>query len=172
MLPGKQSLSSYKKATYPLSQIRTIAFELREKISEFYNGKIVIAGSILRKKEFVHDIDIVINTENEEIRQQCANLLGCFPGLHKLSGKYKDIPTQIWFCIPEEWAPMLLEITGPKNFNQFLRSNAKRQGLYLSSNGLFVRENGTHGKRIDNNTEGNIIYIILGKAWIPPEFRY
>jgi len=165
-----QLLSSYRDI-YPLSKARNIAFELRERISHFYNGKIVIAGSILRKKDFVHDIDIVIDSTNEDLRRYCANLLDCFASLGKISGKYANIPVQIWFCPKEEWAPMLLEVTGPKNFNQFLRSCAKRQGLYLSSKGLFLKER-DRMIRIDNNTEGHIIYIVIGKAWIPPEMRY
>ena len=99
--------------------------------------------------------------KTDEQRKQNANL------------NYKKIPCQIWFCDNSEWGPMLLEVTGPRNFNQFLRNCAKRQGLYLSSKGLFIRNSDdTPGKRIDNNTEGHIIYTILGKAWIPPEMRY
>jgi len=161
---------------YPLSIAKRAAFELRSEIittNHFYINKIVIAGSILRKKEFVHDIDIVINSQEEKLRTYCAYLIHAPVMYQKISGIYKNIPCQIWFCNNEQWAPMLLEITGPRNFNQFLRNCAKRQGLYLSSKGLFTRNSdGTPGTRVDNNTEGNIIWTILGKAWIPPEKRF
>ena len=158
---------------YPFSYAKSIAFEIREQFMPLNGLKVVIAGSILRKKENVHDIDIVINSTEETIRNKAANILGIQPMLSKISGFYKKIPCQIWFCDNSEWGPMLLEVTGPRNFNQFLRNCAKRQGLYLSSKGLFIRNSDdTPGKRIDNNTEGHIIYTILGKAWIPPEMRY
>src|SRR3990172_2120866 len=154
-------LGGQLQSSYPIATAKRAAFECRGKIIEYVssffdetfrkNLKIVIAGSILRKKEFVHDIDIVVNSQEEKIR----------------------IPTQIWFCVNEEWSPMLLEVTGPRNFNQFLRNCAKRQNMYLSSKGLFSRNiDQTPGTRIDNNTEGDIIWAILGKSWIKPEDRY
>jgi len=158
---------------YPFSYAKSIAFEIREQFMPLNGLKVVIAGSILRKKEFVHDIDIVINSQEEKLRTYCAYLIHAPVMYQKISGIYKNIPCQIWFCNNEQWAPMLLEITGPRNFNQFLRNCAKRQGLYLSSKGLFTRNSdGTPGTRVDNNTEGNIIWTILGKAWIPPEKRF
>ena len=161
----------YEEANkYPIRAARSIAFEIKD---QFTGVKCVIAGSILRRKEWVHDIDIVICSKDESVRKKAAEILDIQPMLYKISGKYKGIPTQIWFCNEDEWGPTLLEVTGPRNFNQFLRSCAKRKGLFLSSKGLFIRNhNNSPGERIDNNTEGHIIYTILGKAWIPPELRY
>jgi len=185
-------LGGQLQSSYPIATAKRAAFECRGKIIEYVssffdetfrkNLKIVIAGSILRKKEFVHDIDIVVNSQEEKIRNFCASLIGSPVMLSKISGKYEfieifqekiSIPTQIWFCVNEEWSPMLLEVTGPRNFNQFLRNCAKRQNMYLSSKGLFSRNiDQTPGTRIDNNTEGDIIWAILGKSWIKPEDRY
>lgn len=171
--PSRGLYISDNQDKYPLSHARSIAFEIRNQFPLENGLKVVIAGSILRRKDFVHDIDIVINSTKKEIQEKAASILGVQPMPFKISGKYKEIPTQIWFCNENEWGPMLLEVTGPRNFNQFLRSCAKRNGLYLSSKGLFIRNSDdTPGKRIDNNTEGHIIYTILGKAWIPPELRY
>lgn len=136
---------------------------------------LAIAGSILRKKETVHDIDIVVGSTYppivEWIQKQIEsndnknsyNLKGALYGLH----------TDVWLCPPEEWAPMLLFATGPRRFNIFMRKRAKDQGMVLNQKGLFERtaDNGC-GARIDNNLEGNIIWHVLHRRWIPPEERY
>lgn len=178
-----------ERPEYKWNEAKKVAFELRDTIIDGNDFKCVIAGSILRKKPIVHDIDILINRTDEIIRTWCSAIIHAIPEsgyipFSKASGQYYDIPTQIWFCSEDEWAPHLLEVTGPKNFNQFIRNRAKKQGYLLSNKGLFLRiHNGTNacspdcqtdspGNRIDNNTEGNIIWQVLGKRWIPPEMRY
>lgn len=178
-----------QRPEYKWEDAKKIAFELRKEILDGGNFKCVIAGSILRKKPFVHDIDILVNRMDEICRTWCSTLINAIPNsgyipLSKASGYYVGIPAQIWFTEEEEWAPHLLEVTGPMNFNQFIRNRAKKQGYFLSNKGLFKRlHNGVNpcnpdcqtdspGERIDNNTEGNIIWQVLGKRWIPPEMRY
>jgi DNA polymerase/3'-5' exonuclease PolX len=162
--------------SYEYKSIIDSAFDLRRLILNPFPEDLfmcIIAGSILRKSPTPGDIDILCGTTNEIVRERCSSLIGSKPYVTKISGRFNDIPTQIWFCEPETWGPMLLEITGPRNFNQFLRVRAKKQGLFLSNQGLFVRKpDDTPGERIDNNTEGNIIWIILGRSWIPPAGRY
>lgn len=167
-----------QRLEYKWLDAKKIAFELRQTILDGNDFKCVIAGSILRKKPIVHDIDILINRTDEIIRTWSSSLIHAIPEsgyipMSKASGNYESIPTQIWFCSEDEWAPHLLEVTGPMNFNQFIRNRAKMQGYFLSNKGLFTRNpDNTPGKRIDNNTEGNIIWQVLGKRWIPPEARY
>jgi DNA polymerase/3'-5' exonuclease PolX len=137
----------------------------------------------------VHDIDILVSRTDENYRAFASAIIHAIPQsgyipMNKATGSYEEIPTQIWFCEDSEWAPNLLEKTGPMNFNQFIRNRAKAQGYYLSNKGLFIRKHFTTGdcskdcdkdipgERIDNNTEGNIIWLVLGKRWIPPEMRY
>jgi len=167
-----------ERPEYKLEEAKKIAFNLRNSIYKNEDFKCVIAGSILRKKSIVHDIDILVSRTDENYRAFCSAIIHAIPSsgyipLNKASGSYEEIPTQIWFCNEDEWAPNLLEKTGPMNFNQFIRNRAKAQGQYLSNKGLFLRNpDDTPGKRIDNNTEGNIIWLVLGKRWIPPEMRY
>lgn len=174
--PGDQII--IQDLEYKLFDAKKIAFELRDTILDSNDFKCVIAGSILRKKEIVHDIDILVNRTDEITRTWCSAIIHAIPKsgyipLTKASGNYCDIPTQIWFCENDEWAPHLLEVTGPMKFNIFIRNRAKQEGYYLSNKGLFLRnKDDTPGKRIDNNTEGNIIWLVLGKRWIPPEMRY
>jgi len=167
-----------ERQEYKWEEAKKIAFILRDTILIGNNLKCVIAGSILRKKPIVHDIDILVSRNDENYRAFCSTIIHAIPPsgyipLSKATGTYESIPTQIWFCNEDEWAPNLLEKTGPMNFNQFIRNRAKEEGYYLSNKGLFLRNpDNTPGKRIDNNTEGNIIWLILGKRWIPPEMRY
>lgn len=163
---------------YKWLQAKKVAFDLRDAVLDGNDFKCVIAGSILRKRPIVHDIDILVSRTDEILRTWCSAIIHAIPKsgyipISKASGHYENIPTQIWFCNEDEWAPHLLEVTGPMNFNQFIRNRAKAQNQYLSNKGLFLRNpDDTPGKRIDNNTEGNIIWQVLGKRWIPPEMRY
>jgi DNA polymerase/3'-5' exonuclease PolX len=167
-----------ERPEYKWEEAKKMAFELREKLLNGGSFKCVIAGSILRKKPIVHDIDILVNRTDENYRTfALANInatkqSGYIP--EKVAfGTYEEIPTQIWFCDEDKWAPHLLEVTGPSKFNLFLRKRAKSLGYHLCNLGLFlVKEDNKHFERTDNNTEGNIIWQVLGKRWIPPEMRY
>jgi DNA polymerase/3'-5' exonuclease PolX len=163
----KQYISSYTA--------RNIAFDefFHPFKRAFWGVKVAIAGSILRKKETVHDIDIVIGSRNEEILAWVRNIIGSTENsTQKLMGSLGGLHTDVWFTWEEHWAAMLLFATGPKAFNIFLRQRAKAQGMVLNHRGLWVRtEAGGIGERLDNNTEGDIIYRILHRLWIPPEER-
>ncbi len=159
----------------PLAVAKDMAFDgffwpFKEK---FDGVQIAIAGSIIRKKPEVHDIDIVVGSLNPNIlswirtkiqsKDRTINMKGTLFGLH----------TDVWVCEPEEWAPMLLFATGPRDFNIFMRKRAKDQNMILNQKGVFERTgNNEAGNRLDNNTEGNIIWLVLHRRWIPPEMRY
>ena len=164
---------------YNLDAARIVAFDsffnpFRKKFNE---TKIAIVGSIRRKSPEVGDIDIVIASKNMEIVKWSHHKLSktppiIFPEPSRIVGELEKIPTQIFFCEESTWGPMLLMRTGPMDFNMKLASIAKRIGLHFSDKGLCKRNpNGSPGTRIDNNTEGDIINILLNCSWIPPEKR-
>lgn len=167
------------KQKAPLQVAMDIAFE------NFYNPfhktfntvKCAIAGSILRKKETVHDIDIVIGTSDPSIKEWVRLEIDSHdnPDAFNYKGSLYGLHTDVWFTVPESWAPMLLFATGPKDFNIFMRRRAKDQDMVLNHLGLFERkqfeDDFALGPRIDNNTEGNIIWHVLRRRWIPPEKR-
>jgi len=161
----------------PLETAKSIAFDafFWPFKKDFPLNQIAIAGSILRKKETVHDIDIVIGEYSQEIWNWCVHQIHSSDklGSRNMKGDLYGFHTDIWFTTPDEWAPMLLFATGPRNFNIFMRKRAKDQDMVLNHKGLFERtqENGC-GPRIDNNTEGNIIWLVLHRRWILPEERY
>lgn len=141
---------------------------------EFPGTKIAIAGSILRKRATVtKDIDVVICDNSESVIEWARKKIDSKePGSVHIKGTLFGLGVDVWFTTEDEWAPMLLFATGPSEFNIFMRKMAKDFGMILNSKGLFLRtKEGEQGARIDNNTEGNIIWLTLKRKWIPPEMR-
>src|SRR5438445_2805677 len=140
------------------------------------NIKINICGSIRREIDIIHDFDVVIGSKNPEIIEWCCKRIYAeliLPEFRtEIKGFLRGIPIQIWFCNPDEYGPHLLLKTGPQTFNRKLASIAKRLGLTLSEHGLFKGSPDNRQQRIDENTEANIIWIILGCKWIHPKDRY
>ena len=160
----------------PLETAKTIAFDAFfwpfKKVSP--QTQIAIAGSILRKKEIVHDIDICIGSMDESLRNWARNKIESTDNSQSINfkGQLYGFQTDVWFTEPESWAPMLLFATGPRAFNIFMRKRAKDQDMVLNQKGLFERTKKNEcGPRLDNNTEGNIIYLVIHRRWIPPEER-
>jgi len=172
-------LLSNSETKYSLNRARITAFDcfFNPFKANFHNIKIAIVGSIRRKSPEVGDIDIIIASQEKEIINWSHNQLAEAPTLlfintKRINGTLENIPTQVWFCKEEDWGPSLLMRTGPREFNVKLSIIAKRKGLHYSENGLCKRNpNGSPGERIDNNTESDIISIILNRNWIPPEER-
>jgi DNA polymerase/3'-5' exonuclease PolX len=135
--------------------------------------KINIVGSIRREQQKIHDIDIIIGSKDFEIKDFCCKLLNCnhIFSLDKLDTIFHNIPMQIWFFNESEYGPTLLQKTGPVEFNLKLASIAKRSNLTLSEHGLFKGTPENKIERIDENTEANIIWILLGRSWIHPKNR-
>ena len=132
-----------------------------------------IVGSVRREQENIHDFDLVVGSKEQEIIKWCANKIQnkLYPVFIKADGFIKNIPIQIWFCDESEYGPYLLLKTGPYNFNMKLANIAKRNGLTLSEHGLYLGTYDNKIKRIDENTEASIIWIILGCKWIHPKDR-
>src|SRR5438094_742636 len=129
----------------------------------FPEVKCVIAGSIRREKPEVHDIDLLVVSKRNEVIDWCRKQLTDTVGYFYLSGKLNDIPCQVWFCDESNFGPALLKWTGPQSFNRRLCIIAKQMGGTLSELGLFKGTPDNRGERIDNNSEADIIWKILGK---------
>ena len=170
-----------ERISYKRNDIWPIVYDffLRFK-NQFPNIKCNIVGSIRREKQEIHDFDIIIASKEEKIKEWCYERINCkrfssplFPySFDMIQGELENIKTQIWFCVPEEYGPHLLLKTGPLTFNLTLASIAKNKGLTLSEHGLFRGTPENRGERIDENTEANIIWLLLGCKWIHPKDRY
>ena len=132
----------------------------------------MIAGSIRREKQFVHDIDIIVVSKEQKIIDWCKSILQNCEGFLYLSGQLKNIPTQIWFCKQENYGPMLLMRTGPQEFSRKIAIIAKRKGGTFSELGLFKGTPDNRIERLDSNSESSIIWLTLHRTWIHPKDRY
>ena len=132
--------------------------------------KIVVVGSIRRRKPWVNDVDLVL------IPNDPWSLYGELMKLGQLKMAGKKIlrvivgSTQVDIYVAEEvtWATLLLIRTGSTSNNIRLCSRAKERGWHLaaSGDGLFNEKK----ERIAGDSEISI-YNALGLPWQRPEER-
>ena len=154
--------------------------EVAQKIAEVvierlnpYCKEIKVAGSIRRRKEIVHDIDIVL-IPSDPWNLESEVLAMARPFQPKMSGEklkrfdYEGAQVDLYYASPETWATLLLIRTGSKESNIRLCSRAKGMGWHLaaSGDGLFNEK----GERIAGDTEISI-YNALGLPYQRPEER-
>jgi len=155
-----------------LEVAQKIAAEVIERLSP-YCQKIETAGSIRRRKEIVHDIDLVL------IPSDAWNLEGevlalASPFHPKMSGEklkrfdYNGAQVDLYYATPQTWATLLLIRTGSAKNNIRLCSRAKDMGWHLaaSGDGLFNEKE----ERIAGDSEISI-YNALGLPYQRPEER-
>jgi DNA polymerase (family 10) len=137
-----------------------------------YCSMIEIAGSIRRKKEFVHDLDIVVIPSNEGQFIYALQSLGKI----KMGGQKLircELPSgfvlDIYIATPETWATLLLIRTGSKESNIRLCSLAKQKGMKLHADGSGLFKISTC-ERIAGDTEQSI-FAALGLKYLRPEER-
>jgi DNA polymerase (family 10) len=130
-----------------------------------------LAGSLRRRKETVHDVDIVVSTEDpESITQHFASgdwaerVIGSGPTktsiLHP-SGLQIDLRV----VSDEQYPYALHHFTGSKMHNVAMRGRAQRMGIKINEYGLFRGE-----ELIPCKTEEEI-FAALGLQYVPPELR-
>ena len=155
-----------------LEVAQKIAAEVIERLSP-YCQKIETAGSIRRRKEIVHDIDLVL------IPSDAWNLEGevlalASPFHPKMSGEklkrfdYNGAQVDLYYATPQTWATLLLIRTGSAKNNIRLCSRAKDMGWHLaaSGDGLFNEKE----ERIAGDSEISI-YNAMGLPFQRPEER-
>lgn len=131
---------------------------------------IEVAGSVRRRRPWVHDIDIVLIAEDHwNIRGEILRM-----GLVHTSGpklwrqKIADISVDYYFTNLEYWATIMLIRTGSTQNNIRLCTRANELGwmLHAGGEGLYDQD----GKRIAGDTEESI-YNALGLPYQLPEER-
>ena len=132
--------------------------------------KIEIAGSIRRKRPWVHDIDLVIIPKDLwRVHSELMRL-----GTMRMSGtkllriKNDQIPIDVYFANPETWATLLLIRTGSAQNNIRLASIAKAKGWHLHANGDGLKDE--EGNLLGGESERSI-YEALELPWQEPEER-
>jgi len=161
-----------QKGRIPLQEAEKIANPIANQLKKLKEvKKIVVAGSIRRKKPTIRDIDIVIETHKPEI---VAEKFTKMPFVKEILGKGKEKATiitksgmqvDIRFFTEENFGSGLLYFTGDKGHNIWLRKIAIKLGYKLNEYGLFQGR-----KRIAGKTEEEI-YNKLGVKYLEPEKR-
>lgn len=151
-----------------------VAQEVVKKL-EPYCSRIEIAGSIRRKKHWVHDIDIVCIPEDSwnlyhTVIGLCRPLTPGASGQKLMRFKLPNagIEVDLYFASEMTWATLLLIRTGSAQNNIRLAKRAKDLGWHLHADGtgLFAE----NGHRIAGDTEASI-YKALGLTYQSPEER-
>ncbi len=153
---------------YIMPDIRKIESDLG-KLKEV--KKIIVAGSVRRRKETIGDVDIlIVSNKPAPVMDFFVNMPGVervvAHGNTKSAVKLKnglDVDVRI---VPEEsYGAALNYFTGSKYHNIALREIAMKKGLKLNEYGLFKKN-----KMIAGKTEEEI-YKKLGLDYIEPEMR-
>ena len=157
-----------------LGHILPFAEDLERKLSKVKGiQRINIAGSIRRKKETIHDIDIVIaSPEAEKVIEFFTQL----PDISKIIMKgttrssvllSEGIQADLRVVNLESYGSALLYFTGSKEHNIQLREIAIKKDLKLNEYGVFNRKT---DEKISGQNEDEI-YKLFGLDYIEPELR-
>lgn len=155
---------------FPLEQVDPIADDLEAKLAP-YCEKVMIAGSIRRRKATVHDIDIVA-IPNEPGLPTLEDFLMKYPvapsgGPKIYKFTWQRIPVDLYVATIETWATLVLIRTGPKEHNIMLCQRAKSKGMRLHADGGGLTLERFPDQQMACNTE-NDIFKWLGIPYRKP----
>jgi DNA polymerase (family 10) len=164
-----------------LKRAETIARGVVEKLAPHCERyQIEIAGSIRRKKSFVHDIDIVCIPGNQGAFITALQSLGKIKmgGQKLIRVTMPEIELDIYIATLDTWATLLLIRTGSKEHNIRMCIRARSRGMTLKADGsgLFkIAPNQTEYEnapdvRIAGDTEESI-FKALELPYLEPEKR-
>jgi DNA polymerase (family 10) len=131
------------------------------------------AGSVRRRRETVHDLDLVATSADP------AALIAAFCGgtwVAEIVARGETKATVVGHdglrfdlrvVPPECYGNVLQHFTGSKDHNIALREEAQRHGLSISEYGVTVVET---GDVVTHESESEL-YEYLGYAYVPPELR-
>ena len=158
-----------------MPQINEIESRLRE-LKEV--EKIMVAGSVRRKKDTIGDVDIlIISNKPAPIMDYFISMQGVEQVLAHGNTKsaiklHNGLEIDLRVVPEESYGAALNYFTGSKDHNIELRKVAIKMGYKLNEYGLFISKEGkaTSDKLIAGKTEEEI-YKKLGLSYIEPELR-
>ena len=168
----KESIEFYKTSIERISlslalDITSPIFEALQALPEVF--KISYGGSISRKKETIHDADILTLVTDQskviEIFTKFADEIESSGGIKSVIWVKKFKIELTIITNPLEWGAALFHITGPKNYNISNRVLAESKGLFLNDKGLW-----SGNIQVDDGTEIDICEK-LEIPWLNPNLR-
>lgn len=162
----------------PLEKAESIAFNLQDFFMKtMMFDKAQIAGSIRRRLPTIKDIDLVLlkNRNFTLINNpifSSKELKVKESGNHWLRGVYQEMNFDVRFCDDSCFGSMLLYLTGPKEFNIWIRSKAKKMGYKLNEYGLWdAKKTFAYSKRMAQTESESDVFYALQMDYISPEDR-
>lgn len=161
------------KGRFLLGEILPLCESVKDRLSSLRGvKKIMIAGSIRRRRDTVGDIDILATSNNARpimdkfvSLPEVAKILA--HGETKSSVKFRTgIDADLRIVKDSSYGAALNYFTGSKSHNVALRQMAMKKGWKLNEYGLFDRK----GKQIAGKTEEEL-YKVFGLEYIEPELR-
>ena len=153
-----------------LGQVRQAVEELR---SSGLADRVSEAGSVRRRCETVHDLDLIATAADPPAltaffaeRPWVAEVVARGPTKATVVSQ-QGFRFDLRVVPPESYGSLLQHFTGSKAHNVALREDAVRRGLSVSEYGVVEVES---GETFPAATEEEL-YERLGYAWIPPELR-
>ena len=159
-MPKPASKSMEFSALEIESDFRLSCRQFREKHPKGWHG--IVAGSIRRGLERVHDLDVVLVMEREE-------LVGPIKDFFR--SKATPWHCDYRLCTEKNKGAMLLYLTGDKTHNIAMRYQAAQKGLMLNEYGLWGRVHASLDNRFLVGDEERRIYERLGLCYLRPSER-
>lgn len=163
------------KGRFLLGEIWGLVEELEKMLAGLSEvRRVSVAGSVLRRKETIGDIDFLVSLRAKSSSQKIIEFFINLPGVIKVWSKG---PTKVSLrlkggvdvdlrIVPDEsFGAALQYFTGSKEHNILTRKIAISKGFKLNEYGLFQGLERVAGK------DEKEIYRALGMEWIPPELR-
>ncbi|MBI2667416.1 DNA polymerase/3'-5' exonuclease PolX [Candidatus Woesearchaeota archaeon] len=170
ILEGIKGLESTKSRLL-IGYMYPMAKEIESKLrAQKFISKATIAGSMRRMKETIHDVDILVTTNNPKKTIDFFTSLPKKKLLAKGSTKasiilYNGLQVDIRVLDNNHYGSGLNYFTGSKEHGIKLRNLAIKKGLKLSEYGIFK------GKKTIASKKEEDVYKTLGLEYIEPELR-
>lgn len=135
--------------------------------------RVVVAGSLRRRRESIGDIDILVSTNHPEA---FCNSFATYPDFREITARgptkvsavtRRGIQVDLRVVPSDSYGAALQYFTGSQSHNVALRERAKRLGFKVNEYGLFRLED---GERVAGENEEDI-YRELDLAFISPQLR-
>lgn len=138
--------------------------------------KVEVAGSLRRMRDTVHDLDILVTSDEPE---RVIDLFTRLPLVQKVtaSGETKatvflsaGIEADLRVVEPESFGAALYYFTGSKAHNVAIRTRAVKAGITMNEYGVYRGTKAAKGKLIAAETEEDV-FKAVGLPYIEPELR-
>ncbi len=160
------------RGRFPLGEVLPLAYFIEQCLRELDGvDKVTVAGSVLRRKETVGDVDVLVVSRNAE---RVMDFFVTMPEVAHVHGKgstkssvrlENGLDVDLRVVPAKSFGAALNYFTGSKAHNVHLRRIAQERGLKLNEYGLFKGTKAVAGKTEED------LYRALDLPFIPPELR-